>query len=244
MIKLKQQLFLLPSFLFIFLGLLLIANQNQVIAMYSDNSETIDQNLSEKHLSIDEQILKIKNLIDINKQQIIFIEQKIKKLPDENIQGNILYKLNQNLLQLMEFTINHNKALQIIIIEQEIKKLSDEKVKKNILFELNQNLLQLIELTTNHNKALVMNSNNFEKSDSNLIENNPTNEEKILKIQNTIHKIRYRMIEIEQEIQTLPDGNDKKNILCELYENLIQLINYNEQEMKMQTILSELGFIN
>ncbi|MDV3178604.1 MAG: hypothetical protein Q8851_02165, partial [Sweet potato little leaf phytoplasma] len=104
-------------------------------------------------------------------------------------------------------------------------------------------LLQLIELTTSHNKALVINSNNFEKSDSNLIENNPTNEEKILKIQNTIHKIRYRMIEIEQEIQTLPDGNDKKNILCELYENLIQLINYNEQEMKMQTILSELGFI-
>ncbi|MDO7983799.1 MAG: SVM family protein [Pigeon pea little leaf phytoplasma] len=197
MIRLKQKLFLLQFFLFSILILLFIINNNKVIAMYPDNTPgTSNKSLTEDHVAIDKQILKVKDILATSKKIIIVIKEFIKNLPDENIKKNMFYELQESLTQLIDFAINHNSVTVTNI---------DDSGTSN-LFSTQYLIID----------PIILNIKNFIETHKNII------------------------INLEKIMQALPNGKNKKYLLCELYNFLIQSFDDNKKELQIQEIVLEL----
>ncbi|MFB0638175.1 SVM family protein [Candidatus Phytoplasma solani] len=93
--RLKKQLFLLPIVLFTFLGLFLIDN-NQVMAMNQNDSESSGSNPVNYNLNIETKINELKLKIQESALKKTQIDKDLNKLKKEDPERERLVKIKKN----------------------------------------------------------------------------------------------------------------------------------------------------
>ncbi|BAD04134.1 MAG: putative secreted protein, SAP54-like [Candidatus Phytoplasma asteris] len=123
MFKIKNNLLLLlNSFIvFAFLGLFLIANNQQVMGMNKDIASASNNNQNITNYSIEENIINLKYKIRKNAVKKINTEREIQQLSNNDPNKNTLLALKQNLENLI-----HNQKEQLKTYQKLLKTLNDE----------------------------------------------------------------------------------------------------------------------
>ncbi|ABC65341.1 conserved hypothetical protein [Aster yellows witches'-broom phytoplasma AYWB] len=122
MFKIKNNLLLLLNvFVFAFLGLFLINNNQQVMGMDKDIASTSNNNPNITNYSIEENIINLKYKIRENAVKKINIENEIQQLSNNEPRKNTLLTLKKNLENLINNQKEQLKTYQILL-----KTLNDE----------------------------------------------------------------------------------------------------------------------
>nr|BAQ08254.1 phytoplasmal effector causing phyllody symptoms 1 [Apricot atypic aster yellows phytoplasma AVUT]BAQ08261.1 phytoplasmal effector causing phyllody symptoms 1 [Primula green phytoplasma PrG]BDU62078.1 phytoplasmal effector causing phyllody [Apricot atypic aster yellows phytoplasma AVUT]BDU62094.1 phytoplasmal effector causing phyllody [Primula green phytoplasma PrG] len=123
MFKLKNNLLLLLNafIVFTYLGLFLIANNQQVMGMNKDIASASNNNQNITNYSIEENIINLKYKIRENAVKKINTESEIQQLSNNDPKKNTLLALKQNLENLI-----HNQKEQLKTYQTLLKTLNDE----------------------------------------------------------------------------------------------------------------------